>query len=179
MTSNYRTTGAHQLNKWLWSELKNLPYKSEFAFQKYAPHGTVPLVPIIPSQQLREFTEIAGGAPFIVYNYTDIDAGSTWYVQEQMVAYVIYDNDEERLRAIHTYMNDLLRRMDWTAKDINNFLMGGIEPGTQADQFDFKSVYVTSANGPEPFENQGGRQGALVVARAMFTHDMNDSGMRI
>jgi hypothetical protein len=179
MASNYRTTGVHQLNKWLWSRLQTLQYKGAYAFEKFAPHGAIPLVPIIPSQQLPEFTEIAGGAPFIVYNYTDLDTGSTWYIQEQTNAYVIYDNDEERLRTIHNYMIDLLRRMDWTAQEVNSFLMAGIEPGTQADQFDFKSVYVTLSNGPEPFEQQGGRQGALVVCRTMFTHDLDDTGMRI
>jgi hypothetical protein len=167
------------MNKWLWKKLQDLSYKGGFAFEKYAPHGTIPLVPIIPTQQLPEFTEIAGGAPFIVYNYTDLDTSPQWFMQEQMVAYVVYDEDEERLRAIHTYMVDLLRRMDWTARDINDFLMTGIEPGTQADQFDFKTVYVTTANGPEPFEQQGGRQGALIVARTSFTHDLDASGMRI
>jgi hypothetical protein len=169
------------LNKWLWSKLKDLPYKGGYAFGKYVPHGTIGLVPIIPSQQLPEFTEIAGGAPFIVYNYTDLDTGDAWFTQEQQVAYVIYDNDEERLRTIDAYMVNLLQRMDWTAQEVNDYILNPNtqEPGTNADHYEFKSVLVTSANGPEPFEQQGGRQGALVVARIMFTHDMDSTGMRI
>lgn len=182
MPSNYRTTGVHQLNKWLWSRLATLPYKGGYAFEKYAgspASGPVPLVPIIPNQQLPEFNEIAGGAPFLVYNYTDLDPGSEWFTHTQSAAYVIYDDDEERLRAIHTYMVDLLRRMDWTAQEVNDYFMKNTEPGTNADAFDFKTVFVTTAVGPEPFEQQGGRQGALVVARIMFTHDLQDNGMRI
>jgi hypothetical protein len=179
--SNYRVTGSHQLNKWLWEKLQGLQYKGAPAFQKYGTGaGKVNLVPFVPSQQLPEFTNIAGGAPFIVYTYSQQGSGSTWFTQVEQVAYVIYDNDEERLRTIHTYMVDLLRRADWTAQEINKWIYDLTpEPGTQADPFEFKTVQVVSANGPEPFETQDGRQGAIVVVRIVFTHDLDNQGLRI
>lgn len=175
------------MNKWLWTKLQNLPYKGGYAFAKYAPHGTIPLVPFVPSQQLPEFTDIAGGAPFIVYTYSINNSGLQWFVRDEQVAYVIYDNDEERLRTIHTYMVDLLCRMEWTAQEINDYLqMGAGEPGTSGDLFDFKTVSVFAGNGPQPFESEGGRQGAMIVCRLSYTHDLvsdptvtNGLGMRI
>lgn len=176
--SNYRTTATHQMNKWLWSKLQDIMYKGEPAFKAYAPHGTVNLVPIVPSQQVQQMMDISGGAPFIVYNYT-VMAASEWWLQSEQASYIIYDNDEERLRQIHTYISQLLRRQDWTAQEINDWVLDGIEPGTQADVFDFKSVTLISATGPEPYESQGGRQGALIAARIMYTHELQQDGMRI
>lgn len=177
--SNYRVSGAHQVNKWLWAKIQNLPYKGGFVFDKYVPHGDVPLVPFVPSQQLPEFTNIAGGAPFIVYTYSQYGSGNDWFISEDQIAYVIYDNDEERLRTLHTYMVDLLKRADWTAQEINDWFQANQEPGTSADPFDFKTVQILSGNGPEPFETQDGRQGAIIVVRATYTHDLQQNGMRI
>lgn len=175
--SNYRTTATHQLNKWLWSKLVGQTYKGAPVFNKFAPHGDINLIPIVPSQQIQQINDISGGAPFIVYNYTTVGA-TEWYLEREQAAYIIYDDDEERLRQIHTYMVSLLRRQDWAAQEVNDWIYSGTERGTQADTFEFKSIGLLTATGPEPYTSLGGRQGALLVVSIMFTHDMAQDGMR-
>lgn len=174
--SDYRTVGAHQINKWLWSKLWDFEYKpGEKAFAAYAPNGSINLVPFIPTQQQPQFTNIAGGAPFVVYNYIMSSYTSDWWMCREQCAYVIYDNNEERLRAIHTYMTDLLRRMDWTAKAVNN------NAATPAN-FDFKYVQLTSATGPDEYSEDGGRQGAMAVINYEYTVDLDPNegmGLRV
>ncbi len=174
--TDYRTMGAHQMNKWLWSKLQDFEYKPGVkAFSAYGTGtGKKNLTPIIPTQQQPQFLDIAGGAPFLVYNYIISAYASEWWLCREQCAYVIYDNDEERLRAIHGYMVDLLRRMDWTARDINS------SPTTDG-RFDFKYVQLTSASGPDEFSTEGGRTGAMVVVNYEYTMELktDSSGLKV
>ncbi|AVD99232.1 hypothetical protein SEA_BILLNYE_30 [Streptomyces phage BillNye] len=174
--TDYRTMGAHQINKYLWGKLKDFEYKAGVkAFGAYGTGtGQKNLTPIIPTQQQPQFLDIAGGAPFLVYNYIVSPYAAEWWLCREQCAYVIYDNDEERLRAIHGYMIDLLKRMDWTARDVN-------ASSTTDKRFDFKYVQLTSASGPDEFSTEGGRTGAMVVVNYEYTMDMetNDSGLRV
>jgi len=181
MATDYRTVGAHQINKWLWSKLKDyeypagLPAQPTKAFSAYGTGtGKLNLIPIVPTQQQPQLLDISGGAPFVVYNYIVSARASEWWLTREQCVYVIYDNDEARLRAIHGYMIDLLRREDWTARDVN------IAASTDK-RFDFKYVQMTSASGPDEFSTEGGRQGAMVVINYEYTMDMqtNDSGLRV
>jgi len=181
MATEYGTVGAHQINKWLWTKLKDFQYPAGLsrtpvkAFKAYgAEVGQKNLIPIVPTQQQPQLLDISGGAPFIVYNYIVSSYASEWWLTREQCAYVIYDNDEARLRAIQGYMIDLLRRMDWTARDVNASPM--IDR-----RFDFKYVQLTSASGPDEFSSEGGRQGAMVVINYEYTMDMqtNDSGLRV
>lgn len=163
------------MNRWLWGQLRDFELKSgEKAFKNYAPHGSLNLIPIVPTQQDPTFTNIAKGAPFIVYNYITSHGVDEWWVSREQASFIVYDNNESRLRAISSYMTALLRRGDWTARNINDF----ISPST----FDFKFVEVLSASGPDEFTQEGGRQGAMVVVRYEYTvnTDTNDgSGLLI
>jgi hypothetical protein len=177
--TDYRTIGAHQVNKWIWDTISTFEYKtSTKAFDAYVDSGNtdgINLVPIIPSQQQPEFLNISNGAPFIVYNYILSSYASEWWICREQLVYIIYDNDEERLRAIHAYVCDLLKRMDWTARNINS-------SSAVADNFDFKYVKLTSASGPDEFSTEGGRQGAMIAIDYEYTVDINSAegnGLRV
>jgi hypothetical protein len=167
--ADYTAVGAHKINAWLWSLLKGFEYKTgEKAFGAYFDSGNsagIKIVPMIPTQQEPELVNIAGGAPFIVYNYVISSYASEWWVCREQLAYVIYDDDEERLRAIQNYMVDLLKRFDWTARSINSYL--------GSSNYDFKYVQVTNAVSPDEFDTEGGRQGAMVTINYEYTVDLN------
>lgn len=183
--TDFRTTGVHQINKWLWDRLNQWTYKNDGvgngirAFDAYAidpfgnpEAGKVNLVPIIPSQQVPEFTNLTDGPPFIVYTYTTspIDV----FAYSEQAAYVIYDSNEERLRAILHYMISIFKGMDWTAQAVNDWFYSVNEVGTSGDFFDFKWITVTTSVGPDQFTSEGGRQGAMVSIRYEFTHDRDN-----
>jgi hypothetical protein len=178
--TDYRTVGAHQINKWLWSKLQSFEYKTNTkAFSDYKDSGNTDgydLVPILPSQQKPQIFDITKGlSPFIVYTYMMSPYASEWWMCREQCAYIIYDSNEERLRAIHSYMIDLLKRMDWTARELNN-------SNDISSLFDFKYVQVSSATGPDEFSTEGGEQGAMVIANYEYTTDMDSSegnGLRI
>lgn len=171
ITASYRTVGVHQINQWLWSVLKDWEYKAgEKAFAAYATGSLASVSPFVPAQQQAEYTNIAGGAPFIVYNYV-VNPNSEYYTVKEQGAYIIYDNNVDRLRSIHALMIDLLRRQDVSAQDLNGWLVPN-------SPWDFKWISVASAVGPDQFQQEGGRQGATISVQYEYTRDQNTEGMR-
>lgn len=169
MSKDYQVSGIHQINRWLWQNLRAaLP--DDFKAYTTPGHAANGLVPIIPSQQLPQFTNIVGGAPFMIYNYS-VEGGEQVWETRDKIGYVIYDDNESRLRRIHNFMVQLLKRMDWTAADVN-FFLDSTATVENPNEFDFKWVQVDNAAGPQPFENEGGRHGALIMATASYTREI-------
>jgi hypothetical protein len=173
--ADYRTVGAHQINKWLWSALKNFEYKTgQKAFSSYKDSGNsagLDIVPIVPGHQWAQLNDMTQGkAPFLVYNYIMSAYSTEWWMCREQCVYVIYDSNEERLRAIHAYLIDLMRRMDWTARSIN------ASPDV-ASNFDFKYVALTSAAGPDDFQQttELSLTGCMVVINYEYTTDLNSA----
>lgn len=162
--ADYKTAASHQVNKWLWTRLKDFLYDgTNKAFDAYGA-GKINLTPIIPAQQQPEFTNIAGGAPFIVYAYSTSSPDDYWMKSEQC-SYVIYDNDEVRLRAIQNYMIDLFDRDDFVTPEVNIFLGNS--------KFDFKRIGFVSATSAGGVTQEGGRQAATVVTKYQYTVAMD------
>ncbi|AXG66153.1 hypothetical protein SEA_ANNADREAMY_32 [Streptomyces phage Annadreamy] len=180
--ADYRTVGAHQINKWLWSKLKTYEYKPGVkAFADYKDSGNptgYAVTPIIPNFQTAQITTITKNqSPYIVYNYVQNPYDSEWWMCREQCAYMIYDGNEERLRGIQNYMADLLKRMDWTARDLNY-------SGTVASNFDFKYVRLVATSGPDDLgeEVEDVNPAAMVVINYEYTVDMNTAegnGMRV
>lgn len=177
--TDYKTAGIHQINGWLWSQLKDFEYKTgEKAFAAYSSGDLANTNAFVPSQQQAEFNDIAGGAPFIVYNFVISPTGH-WWEKREVGAYVIYDDNIARLRAIQNYMVDLLCREDISAREVNSWLAvhdAGLPNGSP---WDFKYIHLTGADGPDRFGQEGGRQGASISISYEFTRDLNEFGMRL
>jgi hypothetical protein len=174
MSNDYRVTGIHQINKWLWFKLKDFVWDgTNKAFNAYKDSGNaagVGLIPIIPRQQIPEFTGLSD-APFIVYNYVISPRSTEFFLKREQGVYTIYDTNPGRSRAIQNYMVDLLEKWDWTAKQINDYIWtDGVNTN---DGYDFKYVGVSSATSADPAQSEGGRIGAMVIAHYEYTHEMN------
>lgn len=164
--SDYRRSGVHEVNAWLWTLLQAWEYKAGVkAFGAYAPTGSLALVPIIPSQQRPEFSNIVGGAPFIIYRYTT-GRSNDLTTRTERITYTIYDNDEERLVAIQNYMEDLLGRLDWSAADINSV----------AVNIDVKWTKVVFSLSPDDAKSEDGRRAATMSVICVYTVDQNQNG---
>lgn len=175
---DYRSNGVHKLNKYLWAHLKDFQYDGvNYAFAEY--RGVTPeiaLEPIIPTQQIPEFTDIAGGAPFIVYNFRENPKGDFWLSRETC-SYVVYDPNEDRLRAIKNFITDLFKRWDWSAQAVNSYLDTNNITG-----FEFKEIHVFTATGPNTTSDEGGRQTANIVLSYVYAVDndgLEGSGLRV
>lgn len=160
----YDLNGVHVLNKFLWA---NLEAKGVMSLLDY--NG---LVPIIPTQQVPVFNNMASGKPFIVYTYIVSSYDADLWANVEQVTYRIFSDDEKKLRQVTNFIVDLCKRFDWTANDVNLWLETAGFPADSDDRkFDFKYVQVVGASSPEPFAQEGGRQDSSVTVRVAYTHD--------
>ncbi|AXH67252.1 hypothetical protein SEA_WOFFORD_56 [Streptomyces phage Wofford] len=165
----YDITATHALNKFIKDQLSGEGI-IDLALYKG-------LDPFIPAQQQPEMTNLPSGVPFVVYNYASNGEYVDWWVEHEQTAYTIYSDNEKKIRQMTHYMNQLLKRYDWSAEDINDYVQ---EFGTtEHKKFDFKYTRITSMSSIEPATSQGGRFSATIVVNICFTSQLNQAGMRI
>ena len=183
MSDNYKLAGAHLINRFVWSQIKTLQNGTNDVFTDYKdvnPNGTLNFIPIFPAQQQPEVIDMVGAAPFLVYNYTTGAYGEEWWRCQEQMAYMIYDDNEDNLRIIQNFLVDLLKRHDWSAAQVNNYLWG--LSGNPYINWEFKYIRVTTATSPDNYTQVGGRQGAMVTIQYEYVHDLQGAegqGMRV
>lgn len=170
--ADYRNVGAHEINKWLWTKLKDFEYKPGVkTFDAWGASG-FNMSAIFPAPQQAQVIDMTKNEkPYIVYNYAMSSYSSEWWICKEQCAYILYDDNEERLRATLAYVATLLKRTDWAPSEINAVASPG---------FDFKCLNLTNATGPEEYSTEGGvLRGATVVVSYEYTVNQDDNGMRI
>lgn len=104
--------------------------------------------------------------PFAVYSVmVPKKAGYVWSVAGQ-VTYNFYWSDIAGLFTISSFLDELLKREDWSADDVNYFFR---EDPT--NPFDFKYVCSTTSAGPTPIEDEGGRSSYMVSVYYEATYE--------
>lgn len=165
--NNYDWAGAHVIRDFLYEKLieQNLIIASDYQGIK----------PIVPSQEVPEVSNLASGKPYLVYTYSPSSERDDWWMCGETVSYRVYSDQETDLRNIVHFMIDLFKRMDDSAADVNEF----IDSNPEHRMFDFKWITVMDAIGPEPYDESGGRQASVITIQYMYTHELDDNGMRL
>lgn len=151
-------SAVHGLNKYVWHRLK-----TELGWDE-ANYGG--LTPITTPQQQPEFN--AYDFPYVVYGYAPQATGPDWVVEGEIISYSIFSTRSADIRQAVNVIKAALNRFDESAKDVNAYLKTNGTDDNRA--FDYKSIRVTSANGPEPAVSEGGRQDGGTVISVMYTH---------
>ena len=169
--------GAHVLNKFVWQKLK----ESEIM----VPSNYGGLIPIIPSQQVPVFNEFPTSTPYIVYTYTNMGYDSDFWADREQILYRVYSDNERQIRQITNFLIDLLKRYDWTAEEINDWITQFASTDGDEKKFNFYWTQVVSSIGPEPYATEGGRQAGSVSVSYVYTHNqegrpgVSGKGMRV
>jgi hypothetical protein len=156
----YKADGMHVLRQWLLTKIN-----TDLEMLRKTEDG-YPITPFIPSQQMPELNNVATGHPYIVYTYsTTSDYPESWCKIESAVIR-IYGDKEEQLRILKSYIFDLLDRdeVPEILTDYANTLSTSL-----MRIFDFKTMQVINAIGPEPYDQEGGRQLAAITVRYEYT----------
>jgi hypothetical protein len=164
----YDISGVHALNKFSQAKL------IEAGLIDVDDYNGAPI--FIPAQEQPELTNLPSDIPFIVYNYSTSSEYEQWWVQHEQIAYVIYCDREDKIRRISHYLDQLYRRYDWSAQEVNDYLTAN---GTDAQKaFNFKYMRSMNLSSIEPATEEGGRYGATFVFATCFTADLDQTGMR-
>jgi hypothetical protein len=151
---NYSLSGVAGIRAYLWDLLQDQLSWGEI-------NG---VVPIVSPQQQPELTN--GTAPFIVYNWSMAQQYAPQILCEQ-AAFMVY-GDEGQVNTAVNLIADHLRRWDWSARDVNDYI-ATLADGDLKKLFDYKTIYVTAASGPDPAEQEGGRVEGMVMIKYDYT----------
>jgi hypothetical protein len=168
--SLYKSDGIHVIRQWLVGKIN-----ADLEMLRKTEDG-YPYTPFIPSQQYRELVNLGTGKPFIVYTYSTTTDYPDWWHKSETAVIRIYGDQEEQLRILKGYIYDLLDR-EQTPEALTDYAN---TISTSAMRiFDFKTMQVINAIGPEPYEQEGGRQLAAITIRYEYVNAIDpNSNMR-
>ena len=142
MTSaeDYKITAANVIRNYVWT---NMVADGIVDVNDYVADGfDQPLVPLIPLSDVPQFKMLLPGRMYIIWDFSiNGYMQDFWNIEEEMTFSIISENRLLILQ-ITNYLVDLLRRMDITAKEV--------EDSQTNPKFNFHTVYINNVlNTPE------------------------------
>ena len=170
MATKWDLAATHALRKYIWNLLQT---ELGWSADKYGG-----LTPIATPEQQPEFN--AFNAPYIVYSFGKSPNGELWLVEREVAVFTVFSASANEINQVVNLLSTKLNKRDETARDINNYIRATELPGSFYHNFDFKTVTVMGAQGPQAVTTEGGRRdGYLTVALEYTLGDANGGSIRI
>jgi len=169
MTENkYDKLASRDIRYFLWEAFKTSGLFNE---NDYIADGfDVPLVPIIPSQQIPEFNNLLPGKPYIYYDFEVLPSEENWWVTEEMMTLYVVSSNYDFINKVNNFILDIFRRYDESALWINYSF-------TEQNGFKFHFIRIESISSPFPFESEGGLLGSEIKINYSYSRVTNYFGM--
>lgn len=145
--TNYKLDAIIELRKYLWEELKASEIFDETEYYSDGIGDTI--APIIPIQQSPEMNQFLSGKKHIVYDKIGMSFEDNWMITNEQFLFTIYATGFTEINEIRNFMTDLFRRMDESARDVNQW--DGI-----SDKFIFHTIYISDISPTAPSEELKG-----------------------
>lgn len=185
--TDYSNLAVYQVNKFVTAKLREqniIPLEADYITQVSNSSMDIPLSFITPAQQSPEQTtmfdtnDVEGftDLPFINYTISYKAEPDMPWMNCGQVSYIVYTQDIDKLLEIGNYIVDLCKREDYSAADINHFLVSDT-----SNKFLFTTMSVLNAGGPMESESEGGRYGFMIVISFDYLYqnpvakDINDT----
>lgn len=121
------------------------------------------LRPIIPIQQVPEFSDMDAEIPYIVYAGRSVPLADQWWISQDEYTYMIWGNDLDTINDLGLEIVDVCQRLDESADDLNKYLAS-----VNRRDFIFHSVRVMGDLTPESAQSEGGRYGKPIIIRTEY-----------
>lgn len=148
MTVDYRNTAAYLIRGYVWENLQNDGILNP---DDYIADGfTKPLVPLIPMSDVPQFKNLVPGAPYIIWDFSVNGYSEDFWICEEEMTFSVIHNDRNKIVEITMYLVDLLRRMDVTAAEVEEFEYNSLLDNngnlTAEPKFNFYNIYINNIN---------------------------------
>jgi len=167
MTANYKLDAMLELRKFLWSSLKTAGIFDDEDY--YSDNLNESIVPIIPVQQAAEMNQFLSGKKHIVYDKIGMSYEDNWAVCCEQMLFTIYSTEISDINEIRNFMTDQFRRMDDSARDVNQF-------ATLSNKFRFHSIFIADISPTEPSEEIQGFFSADVILEVKYSRILDSEG---
>lgn len=167
MTANYKLDAMFEIRKYLWENLSS--YNIFDRDDYYSDSLGDVVIPIIPIQQLPEMNHFLSGKKHIVYDKVGLSYEENWLICCEQILFTIYSTDVSEISEIRNFMTDLFRRMDDSAKGVN-------QAESTSDKFKFYSIYIADISPTAPSEELQGFLSADITLEVKYSRITDQVG---
>jgi hypothetical protein len=167
MTADYSRVAVYDVIEAMWYELTS---HGIFKEGEYLPDGfNLPLVPIIPAQQVPEFNNLLPGKPYIMYDIAQKNYGTQWWISEETLILEIISRNSAQVQTMSNFLVDLFRRYEFSAMDIQM-------QSKPNSPFKFLSFHVDNVDPVQAFSDEGGYMSGNTSITYTYTREVDVSG---
>lgn len=167
MTANYKLDAMFEVRKYLWEKLVAAGLFNPDSY--YSENIAETVIPIIPVQQAPEMNQFLNGKKHIVYDKVGMSYENLWAICCEQVLFTIYSSSVAEINEIRNFMTDEFRRMDETARDLNN------SPVT-SNVFQFYSIFIADIGPTSPSEELQGMLSTDVILEIKYSRATDRKG---
>ena len=164
---NYKLDAMIELRKYLWQKLKDADIFTGSNY--YSDNIGDEIVPIIPVQQAAELNQFLSGKKHIVYDKIGMSYEDLWAICCEQILFTVYSTDISDINEIRNFMTDLFRRVDESAKDVNNWT-------NLSDKFQFYSIFIADMSPTAPSEELQGFLSMDIVLEIKYSRLSDSNG---
>jgi hypothetical protein len=165
--TNYNSQPSADIRNYIWDQIQTAGILDENDY--YVDRMPLPLNPIIPAQQIPEFNDYLPGRTYMLYDFELKQVPVQWWMSEESFTLTIISQNYEVINQISSLMQDLFRRYDESAVDLNKYLEGNTD-------FLYHHLVIDSVFSPEPFGNEGDYQVGSVVFSYNYSRKTGANG---
>jgi len=165
--TNYNSQASADIRKYIWYSIKEADLLNENDY--YVDNMADPLVPIVPAQQVPEFNNSLPGRTYMLYDFDLKQVPVQWWMSEESFTLTVISQNYEVINQITSLIQDLFRRYDESAVDLNIYLEGNTD-------FIYHHIMIDSVFSPEPFGTEGDYQVGSVVFSYNYSRKTDSKG---
>ena len=164
---NYKLDAMLELRKYIWKRLKDTEIFNEDDY--YSDNIGEITVPIIPVQQVPELNQFLSGKKHIVYDKIGMSYEDLWAICCEQILFTVYSTDISDINEIRNFMVDEFRRVDESARDVNNWT--GL-----SDKFQFYSIFIADMSPTEPSQEMQGFLSTDIILEIKYSRSSGADG---
>jgi hypothetical protein len=164
--TDYSIDAMYEVRRHLWQELLENNIIDANAY--YSDNLGESIIPIIPVQQAPEMNQFLSGKTHIVYDKMGSTYEENWMICCEKISFTIYSLDYSEINTIRNMMVDVFRRMDDSAKDLNE--------SKNTDKIIFHNTLILEMSPTEPSTELAGFLSADVILEVKYSRTIGPKG---
>jgi hypothetical protein len=164
--TDYSIDAMYEVRKHLWSQLvlNNIIDPNDY----YSDNLGETIIPIIPVQQSPEMNQFLSGKTHIVYDKMGSTYEENWMICCEKISFTIYSVDFSEINIIRNMMIDVFRRMDESARDLNQ--------SKSTSKIIFHNTMILEMSPTEPSTELAGFLAADVILEVKYSRTVGPKG---
>jgi hypothetical protein len=164
--TDYNIDAMYEVRKHLWNQLvlNNIIDPNDY----YSDNLGETIIPIIPVQQSPEMNQFLSGKTHIVYDKMGSTYEENWMICCEKISFTIYSVDFSEINIIRNMMIDVFRRMDESARDLNQ--------SKSRNKIIFHNTMILEMSPTEPSTELAGFLAADVILEVKYSRTVGPKG---